>query len=73
VAPGLQTHGQRVAHRNSTHSYALDNTFRFIDGMTNLGVIASVGMTNLGVIASVGIGLWWSELQIPPLRYASMG
>jgi hypothetical protein len=34
VAPGLQTHGQRVANRNSTHSYALDNTFRFIDGMT---------------------------------------
>jgi hypothetical protein len=25
---------QRVAHRNSTHSYALDNPFRFIDGMT---------------------------------------
>ena len=34
MAPGLQTHGQRVAPRNSTHSYALDNTFRFIDGMT---------------------------------------
>jgi hypothetical protein len=35
LAPGLQTHGQRVAHRNSTHSFALDKTFRFIDGMTN--------------------------------------
>ena len=34
MAPGLQTHGQRVAHRNSSHSYALDNPFRFIDGMT---------------------------------------
>ena len=34
LAPGLQTHGQRVAHRNSTHYFALDNTFRFIDGMT---------------------------------------
>src|SRR5580658_1000493 len=34
LAPGLQTHGQRVAHRNSTHSFALDKTFRFIDGMT---------------------------------------
>src|SRR5580704_13657883 len=34
LAPGLQTHGQRVAHRNSTHAFALDKTFRFIDGMT---------------------------------------
>ncbi len=33
---GLQTHGKRVAHRNSTHFYALENTFRFIDGMTIL-------------------------------------
>src|ERR1700748_1068160 len=37
LAPGLQTHGQRVAHRNSTHSFALDKTFRFIDGMTRRG------------------------------------
>jgi hypothetical protein len=36
VAPGLQTLGQRVAHPNSTHSFALDNTFRFIDGMTRV-------------------------------------
>jgi hypothetical protein len=34
LAPGLQTHGQRVANGNSTYSFALDNAFRFIDGMT---------------------------------------
>jgi PadR family transcriptional regulator, regulatory protein PadR len=28
-------------------------------------------MTNLRVVASVGIGLWLSELQIPPLRLRS--
>lgn len=34
----VSKHGQRVAHRNSTHAYALDNTFRFIDGMTKGGM-----------------------------------
>ena len=29
----VSKHGQRVAHRNSTHAYALDNTFRFIDAI----------------------------------------
>jgi hypothetical protein len=37
VPPGLQTPGQRVAPRNSTHFSALDNSFRFIDGMTKGG------------------------------------
>ena len=31
-------HADRVAFRSSTHSSALDNAFRFIDGMTNLFV-----------------------------------
>ena len=44
MAPGLQTYGQRVARRNSTHSFALDKTFRFIDGMTKLRAVAHLGM-----------------------------
>lgn len=44
----VSKHGQRVAHRNSTHAYALDNTFRFIDGMTELRAVAHLGMSGGG-------------------------
>jgi hypothetical protein len=33
-----------IAYRNSTHSYALDNTFRFIDGMTKVRVALPLSM-----------------------------
>ncbi len=59
MAPGLQTLGQPVAHRNSTHSFALDNSFRFIDGMTRFR-----GLANLGVgYLDGGFRKWLRQCQ----------
>src|SRR5580704_215694 len=64
LAPGLQTHGQRVAHRNSTHSFALDKTFRFIDGMTKERAVVAWKLwdgTETFFIALAGRSLWSSQ------------